>query len=1339
MATNTQPITLELGYGSGRQTIPAWDGASTYLIKLAPGLTPDDVILVSDQETVAAQEHFSTSLGWGWSLRLKNSSDEISQSMGRGVRSGLLPVDAVGRPSGMDGMLSFAPSNLVGIQFDNGTTWDTAEMVRQMRDPGHINGPQLLGSSYSELLLGDGRDRTIYGFGGGDTIVAGAGNETLIGSGELRFNKGYGRDTVDTNYGFTDIVMGAGIDAAQVRVRSSGPDLVLQTGEGTQDVLTLRNFHQASSGPDSSEHGVRFANGEVWRFDDLFTRYFQTGSAGNDRLVATHGTTSLSGGAGNDRLDGYGQGESLYGGLGDDTLFAKTGGYDSQGIAFGTVLVDPGAGNDVVFGVPKLQLRFGRGFGQDILEGGGMDEAPLEVVFDADVRASDVAFYQVPTELWYGLGFLAVIKDTGDALYLPRAGSAGSPYFSAVNFKFAEGVTLKLADLMTSQDAIPMMSDKVAEGGSGADTLVSGVGEGVTLRGKGGSDTYVIKDLKARTVLDFSGAAAGDTQTIVIQGKFNPNDVRVSGYGTLKLSLIGTGAVVIPDQYTNGSLPALNIQFDDGTVWHAADLLARVDNSNGGTSSVNGNDVIVGSDLNDVFKLAPGQGQDTIQAFQNDASHTHGDVIALSTDDVSFSYYSEHMDSHSPGGTTIDEEEGLDIRFNATGEHVRVYDQARKPGQGGPYVISYPNDFLRSDQVVITMPGGKTLTGVALSALLARPEDLVGTALDDTLRGSAANDVLEGGRGDDTVIVDDLGGINDRDVVRFNRGDGQDQVVSKQGGYTLRLGVGISPDDVLFTLSGGIAIAGSADQINGDQPDRIEFANGVVWDAARIAAVRGTDVGEVHSFVGIKGADQLVGRGGADDISGLDGDDILHGGGGNDTLRGGAGSDQLLGDQGANVLIGGKGNDYLTVGVKPEGSPLDTVRFALGDGQDRVASDPWNAWPEPAYVLELGEGILPEDVSFTTNQWQDFFLRVGGGDKAVVDGLDGVLPSQIVFANGVVWDAAMLAQARLNGSPVKDYIQGGSGDDRISGRGGDDVLSGDTGRDTLEGGDGADTLQGDDGDDLLIGGAGADHYGYYLFESAVDQGHDTIRADNEDVIELSVTSVTASDLIIDPVDAGHPEQLTFGVKGFTPRITIDNIQRAQGLKVMSGDTLLATGAELFAKAKPAPLTLTGTQGRDMLTGKDGNDTLSGLGGQDMLAGGKGDDLLNGGKGNDLYRFAAGDGHDTIVDDDATWFNNDQLFISGIKSGQLWFTRSGNNLDISVTGGTDRVTVKDWFAGSSHVVERITAGDGKSLSSSKVQALVGAMASFSPTTGLPTPSPTAPSRASLDRLIATSWT
>jgi Ca2+-binding RTX toxin-like protein len=143
--------------------------------------------------------------------------------------------------------------------------------------------------------------------------------------------------------------------------------------------------------------------------------------------------------------------------------------------------------------------------------------------------------------------------------------------------------------------------------------------------------------------------------------------------------------------------------------------------------------------------------------------------------------------------------------------------------------------------------------------------------------------------------------------------------------------------------------------------------------------------------------------------------------------------------------------------------------------------------------------------------------------------------------------------------------------------------------------------------------------------------------------------------------------------------------------------------------------LNGSSSNDIIYGGAGNDTLTGNAGNDILDGGAGNDTLNGGTGNDTYLFGRGYGQDTIVDYDAAAGNTDVArFLDNIASDQLWFKHVGNNLEVDVIGTTDTLTIQNWYSGAAYQVERFeTSADGKALLNSQVDALVSAMASFTP--------------------------
>lgn len=136
-----------------------------------------------------------------------------------------------------------------------------------------------------------------------------------------------------------------------------------------------------------------------------------------------------------------------------------------------------------------------------------------------------------------------------------------------------------------------------------------------------------------------------------------------------------------------------------------------------------------------------------------------------------------------------------------------------------------------------------------------------------------------------------------------------------------------------------------------------------------------------------------------------------------------------------------------------------------------------------------------------------------------------------------------------------------------------------------------------------------------------------------------------------------------------------------------------------------PLMLDDPQTQGLGTGNTLNNTLSGNAGNNTLAGGI---------GGDTYAAYRGMGQDRIVENDATPGTTDVLsFDAGVNANQLWFRKTGNDLEASIIGTADKFTVQDWYLGSQYHVERIMSGDGKLLQDNRVDQLVQAMAGFAP--------------------------
>jgi len=261
-----------------------------------------------------------------------------------------------------------------------------------------------------------------------------------------------------------------------------------------------------------------------------------------------------------------------------------------------------------------------------------------------------------------------------------------------------------------------------------------------------------------------------------------------------------------------------------------------------------------------------------------------------------------------------------------------------------------------------------------------------------------------------------------------------------------------------------------------------------------------------------------------------------------------------------------------------------------------------------------------------------------------------------------------------------------TGTSAVSGTGNSlaNALAGNSANNTLTGGAGDDRLDGKAGSDTMRGGTGNDTY-------VVDSTGDIVTEnanEGSDLVESSITFSVASRTNVEHI-----------------ALTGTNAINATG---HAGNNML--------RGNSATNTLTGADGVDVLQGLGGNDTLSDSAGSGLLDGGSGTDMLTGnsgrqlfigGKGNDtittgagadIVAFNKGDGQDTV--NASTGTDNILSLGGGITYSELFLSKSGNNLVLE-TGGTDRITLKDWYAASTN------------RSVAKLQVVAESMTGFSP--------------------------
>ncbi len=209
-----------------------------------------------------------------------------------------------------------------------------------------------------------------------------------------------------------------------------------------------------------------------------------------------------------------------------------------------------------------------------------------------------------------------------------------------------------------------------------------------------------------------------------------------------------------------------------------------------------------------------------------------------------------------------------------------------------------------------------------------------GDGSDNTIVGTAGNDTLSGGDGNDEIYglagADKLNGDNGNDVLVG--GDGNDRL---DGG---------ADEDTLFGGAGNDYLDGGAsgDQMHGGSGNDVYIVNNVndaVFEVAGegydvVRATVSTTLSSGVEALEIGGTANFRGTGNADAnrITGNSGLNLLEGLGGGDNISGGGGADRVIGGTGNDTMTGGTGNDTFvvlqeSVNSSELGGPLEVDRI----------------------------------------------------------------------------------------------------------------------------------------------------------------------------------------------------------------------------------------------------------------------------------------------------------------------------------------------------------------------------------------------------------------------------
>ncbi|QEY65005.1 tandem-95 repeat protein [Metapseudomonas lalkuanensis] len=1119
----------------------------------------------------------------------------------------------------------------------------------------------LTGTNKNDTLNGLGGDDQLIGSAGNDTLDGGTGNDLLIGgagSDTYLFGSGYGNDVIDNSGGAAgdlDSIRLLNLNAADIRLQRIGQNLVL-TILATGETLTVsQHFLNADFAIDR----IQFADGSRWTSSTILANLYSPpvtptegadtinggptddvlqGLGGNDILFGNGGNDSLDGGSGADRMEG-GLGNDSYvvddagdvvieaSGAGNDTVQASIsyslgaeierltllGSADLNGTGntlantlignSGNNLLDGGSGNDLLQGGDGNDSLMGSS-GTDTLQGGAGND-----LLDGGANSDSMAG---------GSGDdIYVVAQAGDTVK-EAVGEGNDTVRAAVSYSL--GANLENLELTGTGNFNGTGSAEVNRltGNAGINVL-NGAGGNDWMAGRRGSDTYLFSAGSGNDVIDNSGGAINDVDTLQLTG-LNPDNLRFlrSGSDLLMQVLTSSETLTIQNFYLGTDFEIDRVRFANGTVWNTAQLKAAV------SSNVN---------------IAPTSTDDSLTTLEDTPVLLHVSDFGSYNDSEGTPLAAVRVTALPGTGSlqvfngttwlavTVDQ---VVSRADLDADRLRYVPAA--DGNGSPYAsigfkVGDGTDFASSANTlsisVTAVNDAPTLTN-ALANQSAHEDSPfsfsvpAGTFSDvdgDSLSYSASlanGSPLPTWLSFDTTTRTFSGTPGNADVGSLDLSVTATDASGLSASADFSLNVGNSNDAP--TVSGPVSLAaGTEDLAYSFSADQL-LANAIDIDLGDVLSLQSVSVDPADGVL----ADQ---------------------GGGNWTFtpapnRNGVVNFAVMISDGITSVSTSASLDLVAVNDAPLGGV--NITGAATETQTLTANN----------TLSDAEGV-----GAISYQWQ--LSDNGSSDWVAIAGTTGstlVLSSSLlgkyvrVVASFTDGSGALESVASVATAPVAQLINQFDGDannnvldgtafqDVIRGFGGADILNGYASSDTLDGSDGNDTLDGGDGDDTLNGGNDVDT----LYGRA---GIDTLDVGNGSwSVYESASGGDGNDVLI-----------------------------ATGFGYLSlggddGDDLLTASGNRFG----------------YLDGGNGNDTIDT---RSMNSDYWVTLYLSGGSGSDTYRVGDGTGSLRISDakDNSTAADTNVVeFASGIDPASLQVSRSGNDLIVTFTNGR-MLTVSGQFS------------------------------------------------------------
>jgi Ca2+-binding RTX toxin-like protein len=642
---------------------------------------------------------------------------------------------------------------------------------------------------------------------------------------------------------------------------------------------------------------------------------------------------------------------------------------------------------------------------------------------------------------------------------------------------------------------------------------------------------------------------------------------------------------------------------------------------------------------------------------------------------------------------------------------------------GFTYVVTDGRGGTSQASVTITVGSGSSGGAGSINGTPG-DDNLLGTNGDDTIYGYGGNDTIvpnlgsdyvDGGEGEDTLIID-YSALDYMYAYSYGNGSGYYSGYTYNGsGYSAINFGNIEHLNITGTANSDLIVGGSGDDVlNGGAGDDLIFSGGGVdlidggtGEDALLDADFSTSVENLHfNDIDPMPSDFTLAHGRAKNIEFLDGlttgsgddtinytryrNNTINTGAGNDTINPGLGHD--------DVVDGGGGEDTLVIDY----SSLDSMS---GGFYDNSSSGYFSGYGISGFSSVRFSNIERLNITGTANSdfiyggsGNDIFqggagddVISGGGGADLIDGGDGedglgdadfsADTSGLSFsdANAIAGNITLTNGTLAINVEFLDGLTTGSGDDTINyTRNRNNTISTGAGKDTINAGLGQDIVDGGEGEDTLIidyssldsMSGGSQYYspGSGYFSGYGTNGLSIIRFSN--IEHLNITGTANSDFIYggsgsDVINSGAGNDVIFGGGG-TDRIDGGAGEDGLGDADFSSATKNLTFNDTGALDKQLRLTngtvVTNVEFLDGLTTGSGNDTINYTRNRNnTISTGAGEDTINAGLGQDIVD--GGEGDDLLIID---YSSLTSMYSYNYSSGSGYYSGYGANGSSSIS-------------------------------------------------------------------------